>query len=208
MHADLKQNLQEKIDLVSHDLLIELDQKIKAMTADHASKGLLRSGLTVRRVMDFISEGNVRLHYEVLSHFDELKPKYGRKLEADVVSLVAAAQENLESEASERLKDIVEKIGMPDLYERVLPDVEATMVAAYSKFNNALNTKILDLKFKSKKPPMAICLWLLEASLALTSLYVIYLWINDPSGDYQSILAGIAGLVALVGVGLKFSKER
>ena len=145
MHPEVKQNYIEKIRLISLELLKTLDQEIEIMLAEHARDGLVRSGATIKKTMDFIAKGNASLYQEILDHLAALKLSFYPQLESDVQNIAKLAQETFKQESLTRLKKSAEITGKPQLYERMLPEVEAVMKTDSANFQNSLNTSVLKL---------------------------------------------------------------
>lgn len=208
MHPKQKQNLLERTALVAGDLLQGIDQDIKAMFAEHSSAGLLASGATIKRTMDFIAKGNERLYQEVLDHLLALKPRFHGSLESEVQGIAAKAQEGFKQEALSRLRRSTEVAKFPDLFDKVLPDVEAEMANDLAVFQNSLAAIVLDLKLNSGRSALAKALWVMEGALLLASMFIAGMWYNNPAGNYEPVLVGLALIISLVGVGIKIGSNR
>ena len=76
MHPEIMENFQEKLRLVESDLVRTLNDDIAAMLAKHAAEGRLGSGDTIKRTMDFISEGNAKLFQTALNHIHTMDITY------------------------------------------------------------------------------------------------------------------------------------
>jgi hypothetical protein len=146
MNPEIKQNFNVKLRLFSQTLLEALDKKIEVMLAEHARDGLLRSGSTIKRTMDFISSGNSSLYQEVINHLGTLHLRYYPLLESEVQDLARSAQEQFKQESLKRLQKSTEIAGKPKLYERMVPDVESSMANDLANFQNSLNSIVLVLK--------------------------------------------------------------
>ena len=67
MNQEIEQNFKEKLRLILNDLIESLDRNFKKMLAEHSRDGLLGSGNTIRRTMDFISLENAKFYQEVIN---------------------------------------------------------------------------------------------------------------------------------------------
>ena len=208
MNPEIKQNFIEKLRLVSQDLLDTLDQDIKVMLAEHSRDGLVRSGATIKKTMNFIAKGNANLYHEVLGHLGTLKTNYYPQLEYDVQEFANEAQESFKKETLTRLKKSTEIAGNPQLYERMLPDVENSMATDLAKFQNSLNALALELKLNTKMPPTIKALWALEAALLLVSVFIAGMWYVDPEGNYEPILVALGLVISLMAIGIKFGAKK
>jgi len=208
MHPEIKQNYTEKLRLVTIKLLGILDQNIKVMLAEHSRDGLLGSGATIKKTMNFIAQENSNLYQEVLNHLGTLNQKYYPQLESDVKKLAKTAQEKFKQESLVRFKKSTEIARHPQLYERMLPEVEAAMATDLANFQNTLNTTVLDLKLSSSIAPLTKTLLGLEAALILISIFIAGMWYKDPTGNYEPILVGLGLVITLNAIGIKHSAKK
>lgn len=151
MDPEIRQNYIEKLRLVTLALLDVLDQDIKVMLAEHSSRGLLGSGATIKKTMDFIAKGNARLYQEALDHLRVLNPSFHPQLESEVEDLARVAQETFRRESLTRLKKSTEIARNPRLFERMIPEVEAAMDIDLANFQNSLNAVTLASKLSTSK---------------------------------------------------------
>jgi hypothetical protein len=203
MHPDIKENYRERLRLAFNDSIQSLSGKFEAMLALHAAEGRLGSGGTIKSTMDFIVEENAELYRVAIEHLKSLNPDYYPKLESDVLTLVKAVQESFSAEGEKYLQKGTERARRPDLYERMLPDVEAGMASELAKFQNSLNVAILNLKANRKMSPLLKTFWGVEALVILTSMFIAGMWYKDPDGVYEPILVGLGLTIPLVAVGIK-----
>lgn len=208
MHPEINENLQEKIRLTVLDLISSLDEDIRVMLAEHAAKGLLRSGNTIKRTMDFIAQGNASLYHSIIEYIQTLDLPYYASMEADIQALASSAQEQYKTECLPRFQKSTEHAGKPNLYERMLPEIESGMASDLAKFQNSLNAVIVQSKLSSQISPLAKALWGLEALLILASMFIAGMWFNDPDGNYEPVLAGLGLAIPLLLVGIKFSTKK
>ncbi|WOT03691.1 hypothetical protein [Shewanella youngdeokensis] len=198
MKIDFKQNFEEKIKLILIDSNSMLEDKFDLMLKKHAAHGLLRSGNTIKETMDIIAELTAKIYSEILSYIDVLNLKYYSSLEEDVSKLAHEAQKQFKIETTAKLKKSAELAGKPQLFERMLPDVEAEMANSLAIFQNNLNTKTLDLKLNTTKSPAEKTLWTVEFIFLAISLFVAGMWFNDPSGNYEPFIVGLTSAMLLI----------
>ncbi|WP_444908925.1 hypothetical protein [Microbulbifer sp. TRSA005] len=208
MHPEIKENFQEKMRLVVLDLMSHMDEDIKAMLAEHSAKGLLRSGNTIKRTMDFIAQGNASLYQSVLDYFQDLNLAYYPTMEVDIQSLAISAQELYKTECLPRFQKSIELAGKPSLYERMLPEVESGMATDLAKFQNSLNAVVVQIKLSKEIPPMTKVLWGLEALLLLSIMFIAGMWFKDPEGNYEPLVVGLSIAMPLVLVGIKLIAKK
>jgi len=205
MHPEIKENFQEKLRLVVDDLIRTLDDDIRAMLAKHSADGRLRSGDTIKRTMEFISEGNYKLFQAVIDHIHSMEISYYQNIENDIQALAISAHESYTSKALPYFKKSTEQANISNLYERMLPDVESSMATDLATFQNSLNTEVVKLKLSSSMTPLEKLFWGFEAILLLISMLIVGMWIKDPEGNYEPILVGLGIIVSLLPVGIKLS---
>lgn len=208
MPQEIKQNFTEKLRLICIELDSELDKKYRTMLAEHSRDGLLGSGATIKKTINFIAEGNSNFYRAVLDYLESSNIKYYSQLESDIQELVCAAQKVFKSQSLKFLTRSTEVARSPDLYERVVKDVEAEMATDLANFQNKLNSVVLELKLSSAMPPITKAFWLLEAVLVSISLFIAGIWYKDPVGNYEPILAGLGLSISLIGIGIKFSQHK
>ena len=198
MNIDYKQNYEEKIRLILIEATSSLEEKFKQMLNKHSASGSLRSGSTIKETMKMISELTHELYLEVLSYCDALNLKYSPSLETDISQLASDAQLKFKIESIAIFKKSTELVGKPNLFERMLPEVEADMANNLAIFENNLNTKILELKHSTVKSPIERVLWVLEVIFLVISIFVSGMWFNDPSGNYEPFLVGLLSVISLI----------
>lgn len=209
MNSDIKQYYAEKLRLVVTELLSELDQNIKLMLAEHSRDGKLGCGDTIRKTMEYISAGNASFYQKALDHFSHLSPKYNHQLELEVQNLAKSVQYSFKQEALQRLKKSTEIARSPNLYERMLPDVESSMATDLANFQNLLNSAVIALNRQQNHAmsPTTKVLWSLEALLLTVSVFISGMWFNDPEGNYEPILVGLGLVMPLIAMGIKLSAK-
>lgn len=155
MDQDLENNIMGKVDILCTDLLSELDLNIDRMKAEHSSKGLLISGATIERVMLDINSIIEKYYSEILEYIRTLPLTNSSGLEEKLNDLVKIGLNKLNAVAYERLNIITAFVGKPDLYERMLPEVEGESTKSEQRFHNSLNVFVIELskrKSSNTKP--------------------------------------------------------
>src|SRR5690606_5676685 len=99
MHPEIKENFREKLRLIVTEMVSNLDHDIRAMLAKHSAEGMLRSGKTIKKTMELISDGNARIFQETLGYVQSLNLNYYPEIESDIGSLAASAQDSFKKEA-------------------------------------------------------------------------------------------------------------
>lgn len=208
MHSELKENFKKKLRLTVSEIINDLDVDIKAMLAKHAAKGMLRSGNTIKQTMSLISEGNSRIFKEAIEHLKSLNLANQPEIESDIQSLVTFSQESYRIEILPRFKKITEIAGKPQLYERILPEIDLSMENDLEIFQNQLNVLSIQLKLSKAMPQTNKLLWGIQSVLLLISMFITYIWYKDPTGNYEPIVIGLGLVVSLLAICIAFSGKK
>jgi|GEM_PF-1342930 len=208
MNNELMENFVEKLRLIRSELIVNLNNDYKRMLAEHSRDGMLGSGATIKKTMNFIVLGNASLYSQVIEYLKKLNVNYTNSLESDVQALTKSAQEQFKIEALTVFQKSTEIARSPNLYGRMLPELESEMASNLAVFQNSLNAAILELKIKSSISPLSKSLWFLEAVLLLSSMFIAGMWYKDPNGNYEPILLGLGLVIPLVGVIIKLSSKK
>jgi len=208
MNNELKENFVEKLRLIKSELIVNLNNDYKRMLAEHSRDGLLGSGATIKKTMNFIVLGNANLYTQVIEHLTRLNINYTKNLESDIQILTKSAQEQFKFEALIVFQKSTEIARSPNLYERMLPELESEMASNLAIFQNSLNAAVIELKNKISVSPLGKSLWFLEAVLLLSSMFIAGMWYKDPNGNYEPILLGLGLVIPLVGIIIKLSSKK
>jgi len=208
MHPEIKENYRELLRLAYQEQISKLDENFQAMLRLHSAKGRLGSGDTIKRTMEFISEGNNRLYQAVLDHLQTLNLEYYPTLEKDFLELVGPSQQLFKTEALSYFRKSTEHAKNPQLYDRLLPDLESDMAKELAKFQNSLNAATLQMKQSSQMTPLVKLLWGVEAALLLISMFIAGMWFKDPAGNYEPVLVALGFAVPLMVVVIKYCEKK
>lgn len=133
---------------------------------------------------------------------------YYPQIERDIQGLANFAQELYKAEAVTFLQKSTKLAGKPNLYERMLPDVESSMATDLAKFKNQLNATAIQLKLVHRKSAMEKFLWGLEGLLLLISMFISGMWYKNPAGNYEPFLVGLGLAIPLIALGIKFGTKK
>ena len=207
MNQEIEQNLKEKMRLVLNDLLEALDIKIKKMFAEHSKTGMLGSGNTIRKTMNFIFQGNLNFYQEVIAHMKTLNLQYYPSIETDIQKLAIGFQKSFKKECFERLKKSTEIARSPTLFERMIPEIEKSMDGDLANFQNTLNAFAIDLKQQKYISSFEKAVWAFEGLLLLSSMFIAGMWYKNPAGNYEPVLAVLALIISSIAVWMKFCRK-
>ena len=143
-------NLGAMLEILEKDLLSDLDVAIDKIKAEHAAKGLLKSGVTIKRVMRELQSTLSRWYQYQAEHFQKLPFEYSKGLESSIFGLSNSKTENMVKNAFSRLALVTKLIGQDGLYDRVIGDVQAECDQSRRRFENEISAIVIDLKNKHK----------------------------------------------------------
>jgi len=207
MNQEIKENFRAKLRLVVRDLLESLDKNFKKMLAEHSRDGLLGSGNTIRKTMDFISLENSNFYREVMKHMQTLKLQYYPAIETDVQNLAKDVQVSFKNKCFKILRKSTEVARSPKLYERMLPEVESSMDDDLANFQNTLNAFVINLKQQKSTSNIEKGTWIIEGLLLLVSMFLAGMWYQNPNGNYEPVLVGLGLTISLIALWLKFGRK-
>ena len=203
MHPEIEENMKEKLRLLVVDLISAVEKKMQLMMADHSAKGMLKSGNTIKKTMDYISEENKTLYKESINYLNESSLNYHPELEINVQKLVKEAHETYKNDVLVRFQKSTDVVGNPNLYQRMLPEIESSMASDLAKFQNELNLLLAKLKHANKATPLTIAMWAIEGILLLISVFIAGMWYKNPNGNYEPILVSLGCLMPLLAICMK-----
>ncbi|WP_136805858.1 hypothetical protein [Desulfosediminicola flagellatus] len=203
MKSDLSENISKKLDLYLVETVDALEQDFKKMLAEHSRDGMLGSGATIKKTMNFISTRNEILYSSVIAHVEILNLKYYSNLEEDIKKIVVEVQNKYKVTCLELLQKSTEIARNPKLYERMLPEVEASMVHDWKNFENSLNVYSLNLKHNRTMSTLEKSLWCLEGLLLAISVFISGMWFKYPNGNYEPIIVALGLLISAIAIAMK-----
>lgn len=207
MQQDIKQNFIEKNKLIITELSKGLGKDIESMYAKQSMNGVLRSGMTVKNTMDLIVKKHHDFYQAVLAHLGSRELNYYLDLESDIQNLIVGSENQFRKDSLICLKKSTEMMGKPELFERILPELDNEMALNTANFNNTLNAVVLDKKFNSSKSTTIWILWGIEGALLLITIFISGMWYSNPIGNYEPIVVGLASMMSLLGLVIRFRKK-
>ncbi len=198
MDRDYKKNYDEKIKLILDNLNASIDHDFSSMLAKHSANGQLRSGNTISETINIIMSSNNQLLLNVLDHMNTLKMQYYPMIETHILQIAQHAQDIFKLKAYDIFAKSTKQSGKPELYDRMLPNLEENMAKIFAEFRNRLNSTVIELKRKSLVSATAKILWRIDAVLLFVSAIIAGMWIENPSGNFEPILAGLTILIMFI----------
>jgi hypothetical protein len=209
MDQSLKKNLQGRVDVLKNELIDNLDENIERIKAEHAAKGFLRSGATVKKVMGEINILVDSYYSDIFEHLKPLPLKVSPTLEECLIRDISDGISTILPLANDRLRAITTFVGKTDLYERMLSDVEAENSKIKIRFENDLNAYLIGLlntQEHSTKPwdDEILKLWRFSTkgyrkalTLPLVAVFILIPALAGLFDSYSKILAKLSDIVTL-----------
>ncbi len=207
MDQSLVENIQGRIDILKIELVDDLDSNIKRMKAEHLAKGLLRSGATVKRVMEEINNLVDKYYSDIFQHIKSYPLMFSSGLEEQLQEKVDKGLSSITPLVYERLSTITSFVQKPDLYERMLPEVEEENSKLKKRFENNLNAFCIELSKSNEsntKPweEETLKLWRFATkgkrkvlTLPLVALFILIPAIAGLSDSYSKIWQKLSAVV-------------
>lgn len=131
---NLEDIAEKKIEKGLDRILNKLDRDYEAMLRRHSADGLLRSGNTIKSTMDYTAEAAESLRDLMIEQFQWVIEESVVVTKVTIDTLEDIAQhyfERVYSAGEEFLDKSTEIANSPKLFQRMLPEVEASIDAAY-----------------------------------------------------------------------------
>ena len=175
-----------------------LDENIHAMKAQAASKGLLKSGATIKEVKNLcvkVLESRVDYISEILR---DLPFKYSRDLGTKVSQISLKYFPADLGELRTRLEDIIRLANGEHARELVLGEVEGANNTKIRRFRTKLDQFLLTLKKSKKVSTFDKIVFFLEAICLLATAFLAGKWSSDPSRLYQPYIIVVGVMFSLL----------
>lgn len=198
MKNEFRVNFEEKLRLLSDELVISFESDFEALLSRHSAEGMLRSGKTIKATMKLISKLDRKLYTEVILYIDSIKLEYYSSLEVEFSNLVESAKKCIEPKVLIVFQKCTTIAGKPELYERFLLDIVADNSAQKANFHNQLSLKVTELKNVQTKSSIEKGLWVFEILVMVSLIFISGMWFNDPDGNYEPLIIGLSFLLPLI----------
>ena len=88
-----------------------------------------------------------------------------------------------------------------------LNPIEESMAGDLASFHNDLNAFVIELKQQKSTSSFEKGIWIFEGFLLLVSMFIAGMWYQNPKGNYEPILVGLALITSLIALWLKFGRK-
>lgn len=130
------EHLNEKAKLLAQEILSSFDASIDEMKKHHASKGLLKSGNTIKFTMDKIQSSAKQYYSELLSGVKQSNLKFNPNIEADILGASSDEFDNLLNLLWKRLAQICALAGKPEIFPEMKQEVQSQVDLIFQRFAN------------------------------------------------------------------------
>lgn len=168
--------------------------EIEAMRRQHAAKGLLRSGATLKRIRDLGIESisrRVEAVFSVVSSTIELVEPRVTNVSALMPTIVQFLPENLDDQG-EHVRKAVADLNVPNALPQLL---EALATARTNEMQKAqTDLQLLLSRSSASMPKHARFFGTVEVGSLIVTLVLAVLWAWNPSGPYEPYLVLVAAV--------------
>jgi len=203
MNPKILKNFEENLRIESRSLLQDLDFNIDRMFAEHARDGKLRSGSTIKCGMDYVAEASSNLFKLSIDFVSKGFPSLTSDSEQVISGTVSRVHNTLLKKALEQFRKCCKVSGKPDLYDRMLPELETQIAAGKARFLNELNLAIVESGLQKEVPLFDKASWIVELLLTIISIFIAGMWFANPEGNYEPLLVVLALVITLNGIIIK-----
>ena len=116
MKNEIRLNFEEKLRLLSDELVISFDTEFETLLRRHSAEGMLRSGSTIKATMELISRLDSQLYSDVMLNIESLNIQYSSSFESEISRLVESARTCVEQKMLAVFQKSTEIAGKPELY--------------------------------------------------------------------------------------------
>lgn len=187
------EHLNEKAKLLAQEILSSFDASIDEMKKHHASKGLLKSGNTIKFTMDKIQSSAKQYYSELLSGVKQSNLKFNPNIEADILGASSDEFDNLLNLLWKRLAQICALAGKPEIFPEMKQEVQSQVDLIFQRFANDIRHYVIELKQKDSQSTLSKFVGYVEIVVLVILAFLAGMWANDPSGNYEpfTVLLGI-----------------
>ena len=173
-----------------------LVSEIEAMRRQHAAKGLLRSGATLKRIRDLGIESLSRRVQTVFSvvtaAIESVEPRV-----TDISSLMPTVVQFLPDDLDDQAQHIrkaVAELDVPNALPQLLDALAAARANELQKAQADLRLFLARAGTVDSKPRHVHIFGTLEVASVLVTVVLAVLWVKTPSGPYEPYLVLVAAI--------------
>ena len=186
-----------------------LVSEIEAMRNQHAAKGLLRSGATLKRIRDLGIESLCRRIETVFSivkvYVEQVTPPV-KDAQALMPAIVRFFPGDLDDQG-EHIRKAVADLNVPNALPQLIDALATARANELQKTEADLQLFLAKLARSPAPSSDARIIGLLEFVLLAITLGLAGLWINNPSGPYEPYLVFVAAIVTAINLVRKWRRK-
>jgi hypothetical protein len=199
---------EDKLGLQVKDQLDQLDDDIRALKAQRAAIGSLRSGATIKQVARLCSEILASRVQHIASNLSILPFDYSSNLGEDIWKIALRHFPEDLGELKGRLEDVIRLAGGEHAQEQIINEVKEVNRTEINRLRNQLDQFLLSLKTSRKFSALDKVMLGAEAICLLTTAFLAGKWSSDPSGNYEPYIIIVGVVVPLLEIGRRVVKRR
>lgn len=201
------ENLAERLTLHSQAEYRIIDEEIEAIKRLHASKGLLKSSATIKKVIEIC----IRFYERKCDHFNneiETLPFHYRKSLKD--RLLDAFEGYFPADfelVDKKLKNIIEMTGGTQFEARYMGEMHDKRENISQRLKNNLDQFVIKKKENEKVSNVEKVLIFLEIICLIIIAFLAGKWSIDPHGNYEPYIVIFSVITPVLEIGRRIYKK-
>ena len=207
MNAQTKEKFVEKGRILTSQHIAHLSDEYRKMSFEQSRRGMLGSGSTIDVTTKLISVESKSLYSNILEYVAEAPLQPSENLEGQIAKISEEIHEKFCQEALPFFQKSVEQTRKPELFDRMLPDLESKLAKNRADFQNRLNLLVQKINDQSGRDKAIIILWGVEFTLLALTIFIAGMWYQKPDENYEPLLVLLASLAAITGLIIKWRRD-
>jgi len=204
---DALANLERRLVLHSSSQIAELDNQIAAIKRLHASKGLLKSSATIKKVseacIEFFERKRTFFHETILGLPFDMEKVLGEKL----MSVFSTYFPGDFDKVDQRLIEVIQMTGGEQFTAKYISRMHEQRDQISENVKYEIEQFIINLKAKVQLSTLEKILILFEALCLLGVAYLAGRWSVDSSGNYEPFIVALGAVSAALEIGRRIWKR-
>ncbi len=181
-----------RASLILERLIESLADELKALHARNAAKGSLKSGATIKE-SSRIARSVIQSYFAELEKFVLECPSGSSGSDSVIVNAVSSITTSLITSINDQLTATAALAGDADLVRHIQSEISEELSASQELFRSNLRARWLKPSSQKISSRIERAIFAFEIVCFFLTVIFVILWIQKPSGDYDS-LAALFGL--------------
>lgn len=200
-------NIKQQISLNSETQLFKLDEDIMALKRLHASKGILQSSHTIRKVRDlYVSFFENKINF-LINLLETLPIRYEKSLGQKLFDFVKICFEGEFKKIDAGLKAVIDECGGQQFESRYFGELHQKRDSLAKDLNNQIDNYIIRKKEECNFSNIDRLLILIEIVCIITIAFLAGKWTIDPNGNYEPYIVLLGIFAPLLEIGRRVWKK-